>query len=449
MNDIAIRVENLGKQYRIGKRERYQTLRDTLTDTVTAPFRWLRHGRSANDNGTPDHIWALRDLSFEIPRGEVVGIIGRNGAGKSTLLRVLSRITEPTEGWAEIHGRVGSLLEVGTGFHPELTGRENIYLNGAILGMRRAEITRKFDEMVAFAEIEKFLDTPVKHYSSGMYMRLAFAVAAHLEPEILVVDEVLAVGDAAFQKKCLGKMGEVARDGRTVLFVSHNMAAVRSLCSTALWLRNGRVAEFGSTADTGTRYLRSCSAQVDERTWLNPVEIRGDQRVYLHQISVQPIGEDPAAVITVGTQLQVEILFRNSMSHASLNPCMELYNAEDVCVFSSFAAPQVFPNGVIRATVDIPGNLLNDSTYRIHVLIVRDASEQLISQDGPTFEVHDVYRDSPYFGKWIGATRPPLVWQSQVVRTDAEQILLRPHAEPIRSEPIAPASPLVGIGNSL
>jgi lipopolysaccharide transport system ATP-binding protein len=222
-----------------------------------APFRSLGRGGSAAGNAGPESFWALRDVSFEVPRGEVLGIIGRNGAGKSTLLKVLSRITEPTEGRAEIHGRVGSLLEVGTGFHPELTGRENIYLNGAILGMRRAEIARKFDEIVEFAEIAKFLDMPVKHYSSGMYMRLAFAVAAHLDPEILVVDEVLAVGDVAFQKKCLGKMGEVSRGGRTVLFVSHNMAAVQQLTRSCLLLQQGAVAFQGRTADAIGLYTKS------------------------------------------------------------------------------------------------------------------------------------------------------------------------------------------------
>lgn len=243
MSDIAIRVENLGKRYRLGARERYKALRDVLAN----PFR-----------RTPpaETIWALRNVSFEIKAGEVVGIIGRNGAGKSTLLKILAQITEPTEGWAEIRGRVGSLLEVGTGFHPELTGRENIYLNGAILGMRKTEIDRKFDEIVAFAEVEKFIDTPVKHYSSGMQMRLAFAVAAHLEPEILLVDEVLAVGDASFQKKCLGKMEVVAKQGRTVLFVSHNMGAVSGLCRRALLLERGNVAVEGATASVIETYLR-------------------------------------------------------------------------------------------------------------------------------------------------------------------------------------------------
>src|SRR5437868_3345067 len=233
MSDLAIRCENLSKQYRIGSIERYQTLRDTISNS----FRRIRT-ISQNGNG---YIWALNDVSFEIKRGEVVGIIGLNGAGKSTLLKILSRITGPTVGRAEIHGRVGSLLEVGTGFHTELTGRENIFLNGAILGMRKAEITSRFDEIVAFSEVEKFLDTPVKHYSSGMYIRLAFAIAAHLEPEILIVDEVLAVGDMAFQKKCLGKMNDVSRGGRTVVFVSHNMAAVENLCRRGLVMQRGRL----------------------------------------------------------------------------------------------------------------------------------------------------------------------------------------------------------------
>lgn len=267
MNEIAIRVENLGKRYRIGVREPYKALRDTITDAIYAPFRAVAsalNGRRSSVTGHPSpvsgpttHIWALKDVSFEIKRGEVVGVIGRNGAGKSTLLKILSRITEPTEGYAEINGRVGSLLEVGTGFHPELTGRENIYLNGAILGMKKAEIERKFDEIVAFAEVEKFIDTPVKHYSSGMYLRLAFSVAAHLEPEILLVDEVLAVGDTAFQKKCLGKMGEVAKEGRTVLFVSHNMAAIKSLCGYAILLDEGRVCHQGDVLQTVLSYLGS------------------------------------------------------------------------------------------------------------------------------------------------------------------------------------------------
>jgi len=259
MNDIAVRVENLGKLYRIGQFAGYKTIRETLMDVAYVPFRRLRQKRDGRqktiNTGTPNTIWALKDVCFDVKRGEAVGIIGRNGSGKSTLLKILSRITAPTEGRVQILGRVGSLLEVGTGFHPELTGRENIYLNGAVLGMKRAEVARKFDEIIAFAEIEKFLDTPVKRYSSGMYVRLAFAVAAHLEPDILVVDEVLAVGDAQFQKKCLGKMGEVTKGGRTVLFVSHNMGTIKSLCNSAILLRSGMLAEKGNVQRVIESYL--------------------------------------------------------------------------------------------------------------------------------------------------------------------------------------------------
>jgi len=264
MDDIAIRVENLGKQYRIGITPmRYRTLRESLVGSMSLN---ARSNRAANKEeiGT---IWALRDISFEVNKGQVLGIIGRNGAGKSTLLKILSRITEPTEGYAEIHGKVGSLLEVGTGFHPELSGRENIYLNGAILGMRREEIDRKFDEIVAFSEVEKFIDTPVKRFSSGMYLRLAFAVAAHLEPQILVVDEVLAVGDAEFQRKCLGKMNDVAKEGRTVLFVSHNMSAILRLTEEAILLDQGRIVLRAPTPQAVDHYMASGFSQSGERTW--------------------------------------------------------------------------------------------------------------------------------------------------------------------------------------
>ncbi len=258
MSDTVVSIEGLGKRYRVRRSQsgdRYQTLRDTLAHAASAPLRWL----SGTSSGAAvfDDFWALRDVSFGISRGDVIGIVGRNGAGKSTLLKILSRITEPTTGRVTIDGRVASLLEVGTGFHPELTGRENIFLNAAILGMTRAETTRKFDEIVAFAEVAPFLDTPVKRYSSGMYVRLAFAVAAHLEPDVLVVDEVLAVGDASFQKKSLGKMHEVSRGGRTVLFVSHNMAAVQALCTRAVWLDQGTLAREGPVSEVVNAYLRS------------------------------------------------------------------------------------------------------------------------------------------------------------------------------------------------
>lgn len=303
MNDISIRVENLSKRYRIGQREPYKTLRDVLMDVFTAPFRRSRRQNlliSQSKFGGPrlDYIWALKDVSFQVKQGEVVGVIGRNGAGKSTLLKILSRTTDLTEGRVEIYGRIGSLLEVGTGFHPELTGRENIYLNAAILGMKRREIDRKFDEIVDFAEVEKFLDTPVKRYSSGMYVRLAFAVAAHLEPEILLVDEVLAVGDAAFQKKCLGKMGDVARSGRTVLLVSHQMNSIRKLCERCIWLDTGHL----RMADFATKVV-SAYEQASLSPSFNPTGSPSDAYTparFLRWEILEPKGDEPNLLSTLG-----------------------------------------------------------------------------------------------------------------------------------------------------
>jgi len=305
MGNIAIRVEGLGKMYRIGGRqERYRTLRDTLADAFAAPFRRassLLRGQAYGAAGLNETIWALKDVSFEVKHGEVVGIIGRNGAGKSTLLKILSRITEPTEGYADVYGRVGSLLEVGTGFHPELTGRENIYLNGAILGMSREEIDRKFDEIVDFAEIEKFIDTPVKHYSSGMGLRLGFAVAAHLEPEILVVDEVLAVGDAQFQKKCLGKMSEVAGEGRTVLFVSHNLPAVISLCSRAVWIDSGHIQLDECTDEAISSYIESLNAQRGKNLFQSADRL-GGERLWFRSLTLCNSKGSPVDFLQSGSE---------------------------------------------------------------------------------------------------------------------------------------------------
>ena len=326
MSNVAVRVEGLGKMYRIGgKQERYATLRDTLTDAMAAPFkraRSLLRGEAYGAAGLKEEIWALKDVSFEVKHGEVVGIIGRNGAGKSTLLKILSRITEPTEGYAEVYGRVGSLLEVGTGFHPELTGRENIYLNGAILGMSRAEIDRKFDEIVDFAEIERFIDTPVKHYSSGMGLRLGFAVAAHLEPEILIVDEVLAVGDAEFQKKCLGKMSDVAGAGRTVLFVSHNMSAVVGLCTRAFWLDQGVIRYRGNTVSTVQNYLYAGLAQQQVDLAVHPGRRKGKQPLLQR---VRLLGEEDAQVV-----------YKTNSSFAFEVECRSIRNQEQYLSFTIF-----------------------------------------------------------------------------------------------------------------
>jgi lipopolysaccharide transport system ATP-binding protein len=358
MSDAIISVENLGKKYRIshqGERQRYVALRDVIAQKCAAPFLALfgNNGKAsgsprettkqssaveladANRNGDADHLtedfWALKNVSFEVKQGEVLGIIGRNGAGKSTLLKILSRITEPTEGRVTLRGRVASLLEVGTGFHPELTGRENIFLNGAILGMSRAEIRKKFDEIVAFAEVEKFLDTPVKRYSSGMYVRLAFAVAAHLEPEILIVDEVLAVGDAEFQKKCLGKMQTVSReDGRTVLFVSHNMAAIRSLCGRALLLRSGEVQFCGGVAEAFNQYSQQSMLRAGA-TWLRP-----------STLPLPALGFDTIRVALKGTQPQLRLECDVKLRSGAEAP--RVFIAVDICDRSLAPIMQALPS---------------------------------------------------------------------------------------------------------
>jgi lipopolysaccharide transport system ATP-binding protein len=290
MSEIAIHVDSLGKLYRIGERARYHTLRERLTGGLTAPARWFR-SNGLGKSGDPSHFWALRNVSFDMQQGEVLGLIGRNGAGKTTLMKILSRVTQPTEGSAEIHGRVGSLLEVGTGFHQELTGRENTFLNGAILGMGKREISRKFDEIVSFAEVEKFIDTPLKHYSTGMQMRLAFAVAAHFEPQILLVDEVLAVGDLAFQKKCLGKMDEVAGAGRTIVFVTHQMNQIRRLCEKVIWMDGGTIRQAGSTNEVVGAYESTIlSSGNSERSSDNSAHFKAR---FLRWEIVEPVGESP------------------------------------------------------------------------------------------------------------------------------------------------------------
>lgn len=426
-SDLAIRVHGLGKQYRIGaSRARYLTFRETLTEALAAPFRKagrLLRGQAAGTAGSEERIWALKDVSFEIRRGEIVGVIGSNGAGKSTLLKVLSRITEPTEGHAEVLGRVGSLLEVGTGFHPELTGRENVYLNGAILGMKRAEIAQKLDEIVSFAEIEKFMDTPVKHYSSGMYLRLAFAVAAHLEPEILLVDEVLAVGDAAFQRKCLGRIGTVADQGRTVLFVSHNMTALQSLCHRALWLSDGSLHQDGDAKTVVSGYLRSATSPVLERIWSEPESAPGDSRVRLSRACVTPGSDASEGVITVDSPLSIEFDCWTLVPDILLNFSLVLYNQEDICILNSVSEPKTIQQqGLVRGTCHIPGGFLNDGTYRVRLLIVKDSSVPLVDIDNIIiFDVSDLQRRGSWFGKWVGVVRPTFHWTTRQIPTLVDQ----------------------------
>ena len=422
MTDTMIKVEGLGKRYELGAEQAaYSTLRESLTEALRA----ARHGRSRRETET---IWALRDVGFEVERGEVVALVGGNGAGKSTLLKILSRITEPTEGRALLFGRVGSLLEVGTGFHPELTGRENIQLSGAILGMSREEIKQKFDEIVEFAEVEKFIDTPVKRYSSGMYMRLAFAVAAHLEPEILLVDEVLAVGDAAFQKKCLGKMSEVAQHGRTVLFVSHNMTAVSQLCPRAIMLKGGRVARDGRTSEVVAEYLRSGGG--GEVRWEDPSEAPGNSRARLHAVRTVSKGE-VAADVDIDQEVRVEVEFWSYVPGAR-NLCVTIYLLDGLgnTVLSTANTPNAnlvrddwygHPHepGLWRAVCTLPANFLNEGLYYISVyvatlgpLCIEVNAPQLIS-----FNVFDtgVMREAGGGSAWHGVIRVRLPWRTEMV----------------------------------
>ncbi len=411
----VISVENLSKRYIIGhQRQGYTNLRDVLAEGAKRFTHKLTHPFAApQDDPTHEEFWALKDVSFDIQQGDRVGIIGRNGAGKSTLLKILSRITEPTSGKVSIRGRVASLLEVGTGFHPELTGRENIYLNGAILGMSRAEISMKFDEIVAFAEVEKFLDTPVKRYSSGMYVRLAFAVAAHLEPEILIVDEVLAVGDAQFQKKCMGKMEDVGREGRTVLFVSHNMVALKSLCEKAIWLNAGNMIENGKTEEVVSNYLQNGTQVNMRQVWEDPESAPGNNSVRMHSVKIAYEGESSGENLTVASPMELEFETWNFEQDALLNFSVVLYDSQDVCIFNTVSSAKICPKGRIKGTFNIPGNFLNDGVYRVRLLIVKDMSVALIDLDNVAiFEVHDVEREGRWYGKWIGAVRPTFKWET-------------------------------------
>jgi lipopolysaccharide transport system ATP-binding protein len=429
MGDIALRVEGLGKQYHIGsgKREAYTTLRDTLTDVIMSSVcraGKLLGGRGIRAADRRETIWALKDISFEINRGEVVGIIGYNGAGKSTLLKILSRITEPTEGYADVYGRVGSLLEVGTGFHPELTGRENIYLNGAILGMRRVEIQRKFDEIVAFAELEKFIDTPVKHYSSGMYMRLAFAVAAHLEPEILLVDEVLAVGDARFQKKCLNKMQDVGQQGRTVLFVSHNMSAITRLCPRAILLDGGHVLQDGPSHQIVSTYLSSEVGTIAVREWPDPAKAPGGEVARLRRVRVCTEDGQTTDVVDVRQPVGIEMEYDVLKSGYMLMPYVHFFNQEGVLAFEASDHDPTWrrrprPAGRWVSTAWIPGNLLAEGTLLVWpCLFTLDPEVLEISvRDAVAFQIVDSLEGDSARGDWSGRVTavmmPLLKWTTQ------------------------------------
>ena len=428
MSAISIHAEGLGKCYRIGKIRRggYETIRDRLAQTLSAPFVRLarRFGRSADPNPSEETVWALRDASFAIASGERVGIIGRNGAGKSTLLKILSRITDPSAGSAVVRGRVSSLLEVGTGFHPELTGRENILLNGAILGMKNREIRRKFDEIVAFAEVEKFIDTSVKHYSSGMQLRLAFAVAAHLEPEILLIDEVLAVGDAAFQRKCLNKMEGVGSGGRIVLFVSHNMPAITRLCERTILLEGGSIVHDGPSHQVVNTYLNSGLGTTAAREWPDLMRAPGNDVVRLRAVRVRAEDGRVASAIDIRQSVGVEIEFEVLRPGYALWPHYTLDNDEGVRVFMSFDQDPEWrrrprPVGHYLSTSWIPGNLLAEGTMIIGAS-VRTEQPQLVhfyERDAAAFQVIDSLEGNSargdYLGPLPGIVRPLLRWTTR------------------------------------
>jgi lipopolysaccharide transport system ATP-binding protein len=429
MNGPAIHCENLSKLYRIGERENYQALRDMITEALYAPWRKIKRlaGIHSNEETKEDVcLWALKDISFSVHHGEVIGIIGRNGAGKSTLLKILARITEPTQGFADIRGRVGSLLEVGTGFHQELTGRENIYFNGSILGMKRAEIQRKFDEIVQFAEVERFIDTPVKHYSSGMYMRLAFAVAAHLEPEILLVDEVLAVGDAVFQRKCLNKMQEVGEQGRTVFFVSHNMPAVARLCPRAILLDNGRILLDGPSHQVVSSYLRSDLGTAAMRAWTDEKKIPGNDIVKLRAVRV--INEDGQTVthVDIRKSVGIEMDFEVIKPGCVLTPSYRFVNEEGLIAFTSDDQDPEWrrrprPTGRHRSTVWIPGNFLSEGTLIVSASMRTPISNAVhfFEPDAVAFHVTDSLDGDSVRGDFAGpipgVVRPLLQWTNTVV----------------------------------
>ena len=423
MEPVVVRVENVCKRYRIGAlHPGYQTFRQALVESVTSRLtRLVRGGESSDEAST---LRALDGVSLEVRRGEILGIVGRNGAGKSTLLKILSRITRPTSGRVEIYGRVGSLLEVGTGFHPDLTGRENIFLNGAILGMRRAEIARKFDEIVAFSELERFVETPVKFYSSGMYVRLAFSVAAHLEPEILIMDEVLAVGDMAFQQKCLDKMGEVRRQGRTIFFVSHNLPAVTRLCKRAVLLDAGRLVAEGPPQEVVNRYLSQSWKAGAERVW-GDREAPGGAAVRLRAARVSDERGETCAAVDVRKPFRVEVTYDVLEDGHALVPVFEFYNDEGTEVFSTHDTGAEWrrkprPRGRYTSAVNVPGNLLAEGTLVAHVSIMSHFPSTILharAEGAVAFQVLDepggVSARGDYAGPMPGVVRPLLEWTTR------------------------------------
>ena len=423
-NKHSIVVENIAKKYLIGKSYPYQTIREQMSKAFTSSCRrlgGLLRGKIGETSASQEEMWALKGISFKIDQGEAVSIIGNNGTGKSTLLKILSRITPPTHGKATIYGRLGSLLEVGSGFHPELTGRENIFLNGSILGMYRREIERKFDEIIDFAQIEKFLDTPVKHYSSGMYMRLAFSVAAHLDTDILIVDEILAVGDVRFQKKCLGKMEDVAKRGRTVLFVSHNMPAVRSLCTRGILLDQGKIINDGPINEVVHNYL-SAYLQVSSTKYWEKEEAPGNQHIKMISIEIKKDSGEPTESINISEECYVEMTYQVVEDGTQVQLALSIIAEEGACVFNSlnnmeknyYSKP--LKRGIYSSRCALPKDFLNDGRYYVTILGgIGNWSDSFNLDRVISFEaIDDGVLRGDYFGPYTGYLRPKLEWSTQL-----------------------------------
>ena len=419
MSKVVIKAENISKQYRLGL-VGTGTIKDDMKRWwykmrgAEDPFLKIGEANDRSTKGESDYVWSLQDINFEINQGDSVGIIGRNGAGKSTLLKILSQVTQPTTGKIYTKGRIASLLEVGTGFHPELTGRENIFLNGAILGMRKQEIARKLDEIIAFSGVERYIDTPVKRYSSGMYVRLAFAVAAHLESEILIVDEVLAVGDADFQKKCLGKMNDVSKgEGRTVLFVSHNMAAVEALCNTAITLKNGNLTDSGNPSKLIKNYLIENSDINRKFNFSNIDEALGNDVIKILSASVVNASSDnPDDIIELSSNIEITFEVLNLTNNEEISIGFDLKTTRGEILFGSGTTVNCSQNTTTKVTCQIPGSLLNDDTYQILLYIHTKTMRLLFMKDEIlSFEIKDAKRDVGYLGKVNGFIRPRLNWK--------------------------------------
>lgn len=413
MSDTMIKIDNVSKMYRLGtigsgtfKRDLNKWLRACLgkkPDPFAPP-----DDSNIKKNGGERYLWALRNISFDVKEGEVCGIIGRNGAGKSTLLKVLSRITRPTEGSIKGRGKISSLLEIGTGFHADLSGRENIYISGSMLGMKKAEIKKKFDEIVEFSGIEQFLDTPVKRYSSGMYVRLAFGVAAHLEPDILIVDEVLAVGDAEFQKKCMGKMKDVSQQkGRTILFVSHNLQAINNLCSRAIWLQKGTIHAIGDAQSVVNKYLGAFQKKLWKREWMNPQEAPGNEWLKIISVELIPHLPNPTEPIDIRTPLTVKFKFYNLNDQIHLSTNLVLFSLTGDCIFDVPSTGGEFKKGVIEGECTIPGKFLNDGSYYFSLYFLKDSSRSIFEyEECLHFDVEDFRENIHWYDKWVGAVRP-------------------------------------------